>query len=1199
MRLARPLPFAVVALFALQAACGDSSDDKPTDTADAADAADTASPPDSAAEDTAPGDVTPDTSGEDTAAPAALTLHYHRPDGAYDGVTVTVTGDVAGGTELAASSVDGFGAVFTIPLADGAAAIGYRFHAGADADPPDAPVAVTLADADDGAVWHFSGSPTPLLRPPPAVPAGDQLIVYYLRDDGDYSGWGLHTWMDVVTETPWTAPLMKAGADPELGAYFVVPLVADATSVGLIVHSGDTKDPGPDMIVDLPTLGDIIFLTTGSTEIHPYPTPIPEFAIGGASAHWIDRHTIAWTSKGAPASYELRWAKDGSVDVDGPDVTGGAVVPLTVKAGGLTSQQKAAWPAIAGRNSLTVPASADGDLADMLESELVVVSRDASGAAIAATRVQTPGVLDDVYATTAPLGLRWEGAVPHLAVWAPSAQKVRLQHLDASLTLVETLDMARQSDGRWTFDGATAGWAGHYYRYEVTAFYPISGRVQTTTVTDPYSVGLATGSQASLIVNLDDAALKPAGWDALVKPALDAPEDIVLYEAHIRDFSASDESVPAADRGKYTAFTYNGEGGKSLSSGMAHLKALASAGLTHVHVLPAFDIATVNEHADERVDVGDGFDRLCAKNSAVPAAKCTEYGTTPIRDVLAGLDPTTGDAQQIATWMAGLDSFNWGYDPLHYTTPEGSYATDAMGSKRTLELRAMVEALAQIGLRTVMDVVYNHTNSSGVGDNSVLDKVVPGYYHRLNVDTGLVETSTCCANTATEHAMMRRLMVDSIVTWARAYKIDGFRFDLMGHHMKADILAVRAALDALTVGDDGVDGASIYLYGEGWDFGEVQNNARGTNATQLNMAGTGVGTFNDRLRDAVRGGSAFDGGQDLRRNQGFANGLYVDPNELAAADEATRAKALVATDLIKVGMAGGLRTFKLKDRFGNTKTGYLIGYNGANAGYTLDPQEIVNYVSAHDNQTLFDIDAYKAKTGTSMEIRVRQQVLALSTVLLGQGVPFIHLGSEILRSKSMERDSYNSGDWFNRVDFSYVDNAWKSGLPNEEKDGANWPLIGTLLADASIAPDKAHMEAALARFEELLRVRKSSPLFRLRTAADVQKRLTYYNFGPDQTPGVVFMTVSDGACAGDDLDPAYDGLVVILNGRPSAVTMDLGASEPTGWELHPVLAGSTDATVKTASYAAGTGFSVPAWTAAVFVLPQAGAQGAGPACNSL
>ena len=192
--------------------------------------------------------------------------------------------------------------------------------------------------------------------------------------------------------------------------------------------------------------------------------------------------------------------------------------------------------------------------------------------------------------------------------------------------------------------------------------------------------------------------------------------------------------------------------------------------------------------------------------------------------------------------------------------PEGSYSTNPDGPARIVEFREMVQALNKMGLRVVMDVVYNHTNASGQNPKSVLDRIVPGYYHRLN-DSGAVETSTCCSNTASEHNMMEKLMVDSVVTWAKDYKVDGFRFDLMGHHMMSNMLKVRAALDALTLAQDGVDGKSIYMYGEGWNFGEVADNARGVNATQLNLAGTGIGTFNDRSRDAVRGIGPFDSGQ--------------------------------------------------------------------------------------------------------------------------------------------------------------------------------------------------------------------------------------------------------------------------------------------------------------------------------------------------
>lgn len=439
-------------------------------------------------------------------------------------------------------------------------------------------------------------------------------------------------------------------------------------------------------------------------------------------------------------------------------------------------------------------------------------------------------------------------------------------------------------------------------------------------------------------------------------------------------------------------------------------------------------------------------------------------------------------------------------------------------------------------------------------------------------------------------------MVDSVRHWTTFYKVAGFRFDLMGHHMKADMLEVRAALDALTEATDGVDGSKVYVYGEGWNFGEVANNARGSNATQNNMAGTGIGTFNDRLRDAVRGGSPFDSGNDLRAKQGFGNGAFVAPNELAVANEATRVQALTNADIIRVGMAGNLRTFRLTDKTGNTVTGFLVSYGGSNTGYTLDPQEAINYVSKHDNQTLWDIIAYKAPTGTPSASRARMQAISLATVLYGQGIPFLHAGSDFLRSKSMERDSYDSGDWYNALDFTFDTSRWNAGLPREDKDGANWGLIGALIADTTNKAAKADLEWASLVARDMLAVRQSSPLFRLHTEADVKKRLHFYNTGPDQVPGLITLTVSDATCAGDDLDPTWDGVFVVLNARPEAATTGFG--ETSGWALHPRLLGGGDTAVRAASFDDSSDtFTVPAWTAAVFVKAQGGTQGDGPACN--
>ncbi|MDF5436483.1 alpha-amylase family glycosyl hydrolase, partial [Vibrio parahaemolyticus] len=186
-------------------------------------------------------------------------------------------------------------------------------------------------------------------------------------------------------------------------------------------------------------------------------------------------------------------------------------------------------------------------------------------------------------------------------------------------------------------------------------------------------------------------------------------------------------------------------------------------------------IATVDEDADKRVDITDTVGKLCGIKPEASICETEDDGKV-IEEVLNSYDPTTGKAQALMNDLRMLDTFNWGDDPYHYTVPEGSYATDPNGSKRILEFREMVQATHKMDLKLVMDVVYNHTNASGVNEKSVLDKIVPGYYHRLNVNTGGVENSTCCDNTATENLMMGKLMVDSLMVWADDYKVDGFRF---------------------------------------------------------------------------------------------------------------------------------------------------------------------------------------------------------------------------------------------------------------------------------------------------------------------------------------------------------------------------------------------------------------------------------------
>src|SRR5947209_1328583 len=370
---------------------------------------------------------------------------------------------------------------------------------------------------------------------------------------------------------------------------------------------------------------------------------------------------------------------------------------------------------------------------------------------------------------------------------------------------------------------------------------------------------------------------------------------------------------------------------------------------------------------------------------------------------------------------------------------------------------------------------------------------------------------------------MEQLLDDSVLTCAKSYKVDGFRFDLMSFHMKRNMVKLRAALDALTPATDGVDGRKIYLYGEGWNFGEPGNNGRGVNATQANMAGTGIGTFSDRLRDGVRGGGPFSGIQE----QGFLTGLYADPNATNQGSSSDQLnKLLLESDWVKTGLAGALASYQLVDRNGSLVTASQIDYNGQPAGYTADPQEVISYIEAHDNETLFDAIQEKAAPGDTMADRVRMQNLGVSLLGFGQGIPFYHAGVELLRSKSMDRNSYNSGDWFNRLDFTCASNNWGVGLPPAPDNQASWPVQGPLLANPALKAGRPQILAATAHFLETLAIRKSSPLFRLRTAADIESRLGFYNTGPGQIPGLIVMSLRD-----DDggVDPAHRRVVVVFN----------------------------------------------------------------------
>ncbi|MFJ9152698.1 pullulanase-type alpha-1,6-glucosidase [Streptomyces sp. NPDC102270] len=1080
---------------------------------------------------TPPAAETPTASSRDYAV-----VHYKRADGDYADWGLYAWGDLADGESTTwpdshhFAGRDAYGAFAYVKLKPGASNVGFLVI---DKDGnKDVSTDRTIDVTRTGEIWIEQGKDA-VQTQRPDYPAQDRTkaVVHYHRADGNYDGWGLHVWTGAAHPTDWSKPLEPVRTDA-FGAVYEVPLNDGATSLSYIIHKGDEKDLPTDQSLDLTANGHEVWLLNGQ-EKYLLPQPAGSAAaldLTTSKAVWIDRNTLAWNGSEAAASTQLLYSHDGSITVDGGALTSDDERWLRLTRTTLTDAQKARFPHLKDYTAWSVDPRDRDRVQEALGGQLVASQRAANGAVLTATGVQIAGVLDDLYpkATKADLGPTFSKGRPRLAVWAPTAQSVQLE-LDGS-----TVAMRRDATtGVWSVTGP-ASWKGKPYRYVVKVWAPGVRKVVTNKVTDPYSVALTTDSERSLVVDLDDRSLAPPGWSTYTKPKAVPLRDAEIQELHIRDFSVADKTVPAEDRGTYLAFADRN------SDGSEHLRRLAKSGTSYVHLLPAFDIATIPEKTSDR---------------ATPDCDLASY-------------PADSDRQQeCVAKAAAKDAYNWGYDPYHYTVPEGSYATDPDGTRRTAEFRKMVKSLNDDGLRVVMDVVYNHTAASGQAATSVLDRIVPGYYQRLLAD-GSVANSTCCANTATENAMMGKLVVDSIVTWAREYKVDGFRFDLMGHHPKANILAVRKALDALTLKKDGVDGKKIILYGEGWNFGEVADDARFVQATQKNMAGTGIATFSDRARDAVRGGGPFDEDPGV---QGFASGLYTDPNGSTANGTPTQQKArlLHYQDLIKVGLSGNLATYRFTDSDGKEVTGAQVDYNGQPAGYADAPGDALAYADAHDNESLFDALTYKLPVGTSASERARMQVLALATAALSQGPALSQAGTDLLRSKSLDRNSFDSGDWFNAIHWDCRDgNGFGRGLPMAADNASKWPYAKPLLGSVKVGC--AQIEGASAAYRDLLRIRTTEQAFSLGTADQVQSRLSFPLSGTQETPGVITMELGD--------------LVVVFNATPKAQSQRVGTLAGSTYRLHPVQVAGADSTVKEASYEKESGtFAVPARTVTVFL----------------
>jgi pullulanase/glycogen debranching enzyme len=1114
--------------------------------------------------------------GSTGAAATALTVHYQRSDGVYTGWQLHAWGaatDPGWGLGYNSSGSDSFGAIYELPLAATTGAVGYLFHNGDNKDHGGVDQSYTLVGGKNE-IWRiqndnqtYRSNPTGALAPDIAT-----VRVHYQRFRNDYSAWGLHLWDGGALATArlpgavridnWSAAVPFAAlpgyAASSTEVVFDLPVVNPRTHAGapaleFIIHGqspneGDQDGRSSNIRIDYAAL--TISNQVGEVWLQQHDAQVyaaaPDFSAASttdARAYWLSRQLIQWPRVDSSGTFRLYHSATGQiVAARGARISGAdGEISLAVSTAALPSELATRFKFV---NPGVIVAVRDADLAllpGLLREQLVVVQEDASGRIVNATTAQLPGALDDWYAAAGgvdDLGVRIFGASTRFKLWAPTAQKVSVYTYDSGVGAALSVDAMAMDPATGVWTATRAGdLSGRYYRFGVEVFVRGTGVVRNL-VTDAYSVSLSANSQRSYIADLSAASLKPAGWDAHATPTtVTTNTDLVIYELHVRDFSINDFSVSAARRGKYGAFT------ESAANGMVQLKGLAAAGLTDVHLLPVFDIATI------------------------PETGCTTPSPTGASDSPA--------QQALVSATASGDCFNWGYDPWHYNAPEGSYASDAAdGARRIVEFRQMVQALHGAGLRVGMDLVYNHTAASGQKEKSVLDRIVPGYYHRLNA-SGVVETSTCCDNTAAENRMMAKLVIDSALVWARDYRIDSFRFDVMAHLPRSVLEALQSRVDSAT-------GRHIALIGEGWSFGEVANDARFVQASQLGLNGSGIGTFSDRARDAVRGGSPFDSGNSLVANQGYVNGLFVDSNPLAGAK--TRNDLMWAGDLIKAGLAGSIRTFPLTTSWDATLALQDISVNGGPAGYVLQPAEVVNYVENHDGTTLFDNNVYKLPVTTSSAERARVQILAAATVAFSQGIAYFHAGIDSLRSKSLDRNSYDSGDWFNRLDWAYGDNNFGVGLPPSPANSASWSVMQPLLANGAIKPAAADIAWTRDAFRDLLRIRASTTLLRLRSAADIESRLRFYNTGSTQEASLLAAHLDGKGYAG----AGFQELVYLINVDKRAHELSVAALAGRAFELHPVHRAAAAADQRIAGEArfdpVSGSFSVPARSAVVFVV---------------
>ena len=1034
-------------------------------------------------------------------------------------------------------------------------------------------------------------TPTPVTDTPPAAGV---MRVHFYRSQADEASWGVYSWQGPkVPSTGWPgSPFLFVTADGDgWGKHVDIPMDTTQTQMQYMVTMPNAAgtDAAKDcasgnntpvnLNANLATAGQEIWVVSGVCTAYSSEPPKPAaFSFYNARAVWLTPDTFVWPGASVTAQYQVTTALNGGLAVSSAGVVSGSdgQYPLTVVAAGFTSLPaalQAKYPQYAGATVLKLSSALSAaQIASIITGEVAIVQLSAAGKATDGSQLQLAPVLDSIYSPTqqsatqtASLGVTFAADVPTFSVWAPTAKSVTLNiypNATASTPSVSQTMTFNSATGIWSYTAPNTTWTNSaYYSYTVQVYsmYAGNGAVVTNTVADPYAISSNAldltnlGNHHSMVLNLADSAAMPTGWSGQTLPATLDGTDSAIYELHMRDFSASDSSVSAAAAGKFEAFAMANNSG----NGMMHLAALAQAGLTHVHLLPSFEFATI--------------DQLHCSTPSIPPSSGAALG-----------------AETAVLAAHSSDCYNWGYDPLLYGAPQGSYSSNPNdGSARVREFRDMVMGLHSIGLRVIMDVVYNHTTTAGQNANSILDQIVPGYYYRLGATGNPTTVSGAGPDLATENAMTEKLMIDTLTRWAGQYKVDGFRFDIMSLIPKQVMLDTQAALNqvALADGRRSATGPGVYLYGEGW----TQSGLSFVNAQQANMAGTGIGTFNDRLRDAVRGGSPFDSGSGMVSHQGFINGLCYDNNDGSSCNTTTANLTNCASgslnqqqclftlqNRISVGLAGNLASFPLN----SSTTGAQVDYFGSATGYTGTPQENIAYISVHDNETVFDVSQYKHPIATTTADRARAQVVGLSLVALAQGVPFFHGGDDMLRSKSMDSNSYDSGDYFNLINWSATNNNWAVGAPpqNTGNNAANLSTMTPFLNNTALSPVSADISSTTLAFQDFLRIRKDSSMFRLKTAAAISSCVSFPDQGAQQA-GLIVMKISGASGCGDS---KYKSIIVLFNANKIAQNFTLSGAAGLTISLHPLQANGSDARVKTATFSSGN-FSVPARTTAVFV----------------